>query len=395
MKVSVIVPIYNVSQYLHQCIDSLINQSYENIEIILVNDGSDDESLLICHYFKSIDNRILIIDKENNGLVSARKEGLKISSGDLILNVDGDDWLPNEAIKNLVSPIVDHGVDIVVGGYEREFVGNLKYIKPRIHEGVYDYDKMKDDIFPYMISSNDYFSHLISTFSWGKLFRKEIYTDIQNNVPNHISLGEDAAVTYKYLLNCKKIFILNKSVSFYRQRASSILKTFSSNKKEIAKIFELYNFLSDNLPTTNFNIEAQLQEYIMYLICVRTGSFFDKKIINESIYGQKISKADRIGIISSGAFGQKLYNNLKENKYDVIGWFDKDSYESNLSGLNVHSLEELDRFEFDSLIIASLNNEYVSKIKNDYGFHKKKMIYPKSLKNLSSKIFNELFINHG
>ena len=143
MKVSVIVPIFNVSEYLYQCIDSLVNQSYRNIEIILVNDGSIDDSLKICHYFKSQDNRVSIIDKDNNGLVSARKEGLKIANGELILNVDGDDWLPTEAIEKLVSAMYKYEVDIAIGGYQREFIGNLKYIKPEIQHGLYDLKKIK------------------------------------------------------------------------------------------------------------------------------------------------------------------------------------------------------------------------------------------------------------
>ena len=390
MKVSVIVPIFNVSEYLYQCIDSLVNQSYRNIEIILVNDGSIDDSLKICHYFKSQDNRVSIIDKDNNGLVSARKEGLKIANGELILNVDGDDWLPTEAIEKLVSAMYKYEVDIAIGGYQREFIGNLKYIKPEIQHGLYDLKKIKNNIFPKMISADDFFSHSISTFSWGKIFKRDIYTDIQNEVPNSISLGEDSCVTYPYLLNSKKLFILNEPVSFYRQRATSILKTFSSNKNEIKNILELYNFLSASLPVEKYNLKNQLIEYMVYLSCVRTGSFFDKETLNDSIYGCSIDRKEKIAVISSGAFGQKLYQNLKKYNYDVVGWFDKDSHESNLCGLDVYSLEEMNRFEFDVLIIASLNKEFISNLKHEHVKHAKKMIYPRKLKEHASKIFNEL-----
>ena len=96
ITVSIIVPIYNVASYLYQCVDSIVNQTYTDIEIILVNDGSSDESSMICHEFAKADSRITLIEKNNEGLVAARKSGLSIATGEYILNVDGDDWLVDD-----------------------------------------------------------------------------------------------------------------------------------------------------------------------------------------------------------------------------------------------------------------------------------------------------------
>ena len=110
-KVSIIIPVYNVEKYLDKCLKSVLNQTYKNIEIIVINDGSTDNSLKICKKYK--DKRIVLIDKENGGVSSARNKGLELASGKYITFVDSDDWLELDAIENMVSFIEKENVDFV------------------------------------------------------------------------------------------------------------------------------------------------------------------------------------------------------------------------------------------------------------------------------------------
>ena len=116
-KVSVVVPIYNVENYLEKCIKSLISQSLTDLEIILVDDGSTDSSSVICDKYSILDSRIVVIHKKNGGLVSARKTGLKIAKGDYIGFVDGDDYIDERMYEDLLSYISKNGVDVVNSGF--------------------------------------------------------------------------------------------------------------------------------------------------------------------------------------------------------------------------------------------------------------------------------------
>lgn len=123
IQISIVVPIYNIQDYLKRCIDSIINQSYKYIEIILVDDGSTDNCPEICDAYAQKDNRIRVIHKKNGGLVSARKAGTAIAKGDYILNVDGDDWIENKRIEILVKEgILPYKADMIyMSGHKKGF----------------------------------------------------------------------------------------------------------------------------------------------------------------------------------------------------------------------------------------------------------------------------------
>jgi len=120
-KISVIIPVYNTSKYLKRCLDSIINQTYVNLEIICINDGSKDNSLEILNQYKKKDDRIIIIDKENQGVSAARNDGIKNSTGMYITFVDSDDWLELDAIEILYKTLINEKVDVVRGNYYKDY----------------------------------------------------------------------------------------------------------------------------------------------------------------------------------------------------------------------------------------------------------------------------------
>lgn len=136
--VSVIVPIYNISCYLKKCLDSIINQKYKNLEIVLVDDGSTDGSSKICDDYASYDERIKVIHKKNEGLVRARKTGLLASSGDIIAYVDGDDWIESDMIETLYNIMESQDVDIVMCGRYEDAGDIYRQVYHGIPSGRYD-----------------------------------------------------------------------------------------------------------------------------------------------------------------------------------------------------------------------------------------------------------------
>lgn len=166
-KLSVIVPIYNAEVFLNRCINSILKQTYQNLEIILVNDGSTDNSLKICQMYKSMDDRIAVINKKNAGVSAARKDALKIATGDFITFVDSDDYIDFNMYKNLMQTMVEGDFDIIESGYtlvdENEEVICVRRLADEQRAGKYNC------LEGYLSNRNS------DTFLWNKIYRRTLF----------------------------------------------------------------------------------------------------------------------------------------------------------------------------------------------------------------------------
>jgi glycosyltransferase involved in cell wall biosynthesis len=249
--VSIIIPIYNSEIFLDKCIQSALNQSYKNIEIILVNDGSIDSSKEICDNYSSIDNRIKAIHKNNGGLVSSRKAGLKASTGDYILYIDGDDWIELNLIENYINQALKHNADVVLSSHIINLEGREDILMNPLPSGVYDKDKLNSMIYPKMLYTGKFSQFGIFSYSWGKLYKREVLFKNQLSVDESITIGEDALCLYPTLLDSDVLVILEQPYYHYRQRADSLIKTL--RKIEISKMQKVYDDLKNIFfPTRNF-----------------------------------------------------------------------------------------------------------------------------------------------
>ncbi len=222
LKFSVIVPIYNVGKYLKQCIDSIINQTYSYFELILVDDGSTDNSPLICDEYAKKDNRIKVIHKNNGGVSAARQDGINICTGDYIICIDGDDWVSEHCFKKASNIINKFNVDVVSFGFIYD--SNEKYIKSELNErfGFYNRDEMVKEIFPHLIQSADgkYFSPSLC----GKVIKKELL--IKYILSNKLAtIGEDGACAIPCIYNADNIYIDKECYYYYRYNFNSATKS--------------------------------------------------------------------------------------------------------------------------------------------------------------------------
>lgn len=230
--ISVIVPVYMVQDYLPACIESIINQTYKNIEIILIDDGSKDESGKICDYYKNKDSRIQVVHKENNGLSVARNIGINEANGNYILFVDSDDTIKPQMIEFLYKPIKDGLADISVCKFKR-VTGNENSLYK-----MYDYCK------PVLISNHeertDYFfgedTRLDFTVVWNKLYPISYFKNVRFPIGK---IHEDEFVSYKLLEKASKVAYFNIPLYNYVIRNNSI--TGTSFKKENIDLFEAYS----------------------------------------------------------------------------------------------------------------------------------------------------------
>ncbi len=220
--ISVIVPVYNVEQYLNKCIENIISQTYSNIEIFLVDDGSTDSSGIICDKFLSIDKRIKVIHKNNGGLSDARNVALDVINGAYVTFIDSDDFVDENYIEYLYNLAKKYDADISICSYK--VVSEKSIIK--IKDGKYIETLMtqKEAIFE-LLSSKKF-----SNSAWAKLYKTSLFKDVRYPVGK---IFEDVATTYKLFFKSKIIAYGNKPLYNYLIRNGSILRQGKFDKRRI------------------------------------------------------------------------------------------------------------------------------------------------------------------
>lgn len=236
-KISVIVPIYNVEQYLKKCIDSIVNQTYKNLEIILVNDGSLDNSGKICDEYAKNDDRIKVIHKNNGGLSDARNAGLEVITGDFISFIDSDDWIDLDNYEVMIKNIIKYNADMAVT--------NINYVYKDRFKHKYNEEKIrtfnKEEAMGELITGG-----LIQPVVWNKLYKKEIIDDMKFKVGK---LNEDEFFTYKICSRAEKIIYIPNVLYQYRQRRNSIMGTYSLKRLDgVEALCERMKFIKCKFP---------------------------------------------------------------------------------------------------------------------------------------------------
>lgn len=274
--VSVIVPIYNVEQYLDTCITSIINQSYKQLQIILINDGSQDSSLAICQKYVQRDERIQLINKSNSGLSDARNVGITCAKGEYILFVDSDDCIHPDMIEALVVQAGLCDADVVMCGYEkfdedRQLVNLVKEIN---NNAVICYEK--SEIVKNISESRD----LLYIVVWNKLYNRKLFAEIRFPVGK---IYEDEFVSFRILYSCKKLAYLRQSLYYYRQRADSIMgKGFSVEcYNRIEALRSRVEFFIKNKCYEKENIRQYFWEYAVYINQYKRSLFYSKELLDK------------------------------------------------------------------------------------------------------------------
>ena len=242
--ISVIIPVYNVEEYLEKCVDSVINQTLKNIEIILVDDGSTDNCGKICDSYAQRDSRVKVIHKQNGGLMSAWKCGLKESSFDIVGFVDSDDWIDSDMYEKMLCCMNEHNVDLVCSSLIREFDDRCQKEQMFVPEGYYNREKIEGDIFPSIISMGTMLDRCITPNRVTKLFKKDRLLKNIDRCDERISLGEDFAAVFPYICDAQSLYIMDFYPYHYRVRGTSIMGSFNP------KFTEQSLLLNENLKVT-------------------------------------------------------------------------------------------------------------------------------------------------
>ncbi len=252
-KISIIVPIYNVEQYLKQCLESIDMFDRIDIEIILVNDGSTDESLKVCNEFKERHNNVIVIDKQNGGLSDARNAGTNIARGDYLYYLDSDDWIAPHAIDKLYTFAIDNNCDIVQGGFFYAYNDRLLYDNRWFDENSNPFIIDRDIAMRELINST-----YIQNFAWGKLYKANIAKQYK------FPIGKFFEDNYwqHFIIHSSNIYgVIPEPLYYYRQRSDSISGSISPRALDLLKGREYrIPFLLDNYPALVCDLVDQLWE---------------------------------------------------------------------------------------------------------------------------------------
>lgn len=261
--ISILVPVYKVEDYLRECVDSILAQTFRDFELVLVDDGSPDACPAICDEYAKADERIRVVHKENGGLVSARKTGISVASGEYVTFVDSDDKILPSHLQSFASAILKTGADIVVGNVcqfsQTERLEHYQHIAP----GFYDKEKMIAEVYPRMLSANPYFTFGIMPSVCIKCIRRSLAQSCLLSIPETVEMGEDAALSYPCLLDATSLCILRENTYMYRSNPNSITHVY--NPSRTAHICALLSYLSEAFSARSFDPGKQLAAYTCML----------------------------------------------------------------------------------------------------------------------------------
>lgn len=248
-KISIIVPVYNAEKYLRKCLDSLINQTYENIEIICVNDESPDDSLTILQEYAERDSRIKVINQQNAGASEARNTGLRFVTGDYVMFLDSDDWIDVDTCSVAMENMKKYNVDVVMWSYVREYaeksVKKIIYSEDVLFESEEDVQNLHIGFAGPVEGAlkNPENADAFSTV-WGKLYKKSVIADTKFIDVREIGSHEDGLFNLYVFKNVKSAFFVNKCFNHYRKDNVSSL-TSSYNAKLYERRQRIYGYIKE------------------------------------------------------------------------------------------------------------------------------------------------------
>lgn len=368
-QISIIIPIYNICPYLENCIVSVCAQTYHNLQIILVDDGSTDGSEEICDRYAAKDDRIKVIHKPNGGLVSARKAGLRAATGKYIAYVDGDDWIEPDMYERIYHKMLAENVDIVMCG-RYEDTGNMcKEVYHGVEEGRYGKAELIRYIYPKMIAGEEFFEWGIFPSVWDKLFRRECVETHQMAVDDRIVMGEDAACVYPALLNAESIYVMHECLYHYRQTTSSMVKRVQDYEKEREQFHVLYQSVERTFQRDSYiyDLRQQWKKYVLFLMIPRADSLYRGYEKLDYLFPfSEVKRGSDIVLYGAGTYGQRLYKYLQKTGFcKVVAWVDRNFEELSKNGLSVVSPTEISKLHYDAIVIVNTYEKSRWRLYND------------------------------
>lgn len=299
-EISIIVPVYNVEQYLEKCVDSILNQTFKDFELILVDDGSPDNSGAICDQYAEKDSRVRVIHKENGGLSDARNAGIEAARGKYLGFIDSDDYIADDMYELLYNNIIEENADLSICGIYDVYKENAPKILPEFRKVC-----TKGEMIKMILEAK-----LVSVHAVNKLYKRDIFKTIRYPVG---IITEDAAIIFQVLDRCKKIIVDTNQKYFYFHRDESISsKKFSIRDLDTIEVWKINEeWISKNYPLFKNEVHTR--------VCWANFIVLDKLVLSDKTEEAKnISKSIRKFLLNNFSFIMSNDRLTKGRKISLI-----------------------------------------------------------------------------
>ena len=358
-QISIIIPIYNTERYLSDCLDSVINQTIQDIEIICVNDGSTDNSAQIIEEYALKDNRIKVLHKENGGQTSSRRAGLELATGEYIGFVDSDDWIDSDMYEKMLSIAEQYQTDIVSSGYYIEGNYTTRHLDS-VEPGFYtasNIQKLRNNTI-YNLQNREIG---LRGSMCCKLFKRDILQETIKMVPESIFNSEDKMCIVTYILYCNSAYVMPEAFYHWVIHQGSMSRRADENY--LVNVNEVYKYLISLYSHKNFSEQMRIQAeiYIMELLVLgmnnRLGFTHTNVFRVDPSWIDSIPQGSEIIIYGGGDLGEQYIRQLNRRKDIVLVKYLE---------FEIPTYDELSALKFDYILITIKNRTKANDVKEQF-----------------------------
>lgn len=368
--VSVIVPVYNTQEFLPRCLDSILNQSYANMQIILVNDGSTDNSLSICERYVAKDARIQIISQPNQGIIAAKRAGIRLCRGKYVMFADSDDWIEPELLEMMVQTMRECGCRLVCSNVYMDLENSTIEKKNAIPPGIYETDRIAKNLFYYKNTD----SYGILPYSVAKLYPRDMLKEVLDRISDDIRYAEDKAIVFSCVFQNIKICFTDAIYYHYCIRDGSACQ--SENQNYLVELTAFYKYAKKlfDAHKEREHLLWQLGKYLLqetkYVADTKLGLTTPGKPIYTVPYQLDTSvffpKQKKVILYGAGNVGTDYYKQIKDcMNMELCGWVDKNYRKHQEEELDVQPIEHIYETGYDYILVAVRKQTVFQEIKKE------------------------------
>lgn len=378
-KLTVVIPLYNQQQYIEQCLKSVLNQNFKDIEVLVIDDGSTDDSFAICNRIAQSDHRVRIIHQENKGLSEARKTGIINCNTEYITFVDADDFILENAYEYALEAM-EKNIDMIFFEIARYYdKNNIKIEHHVLPDGYYDRKRIEQEIYPRLIWDFERNVPGIECSQCVRIVKKEILELTYGKIiDGGFYYGDDVAITYPAHLFINNMQVINHNYYMHRQRGGDIAP-YIKKDSFFKETFNLYNYLIHVFSGSNISdIRKQIEYFFMYSVNLKKMKYNDYVYMREFLFPfDRVEKGKKIVLYGAGNVGKTYFKQLTKIGYcRELYWVDKNA--DYILDKCVKSIDYIENIEFDYVVIAIENINICDSVKNwliSKGIDKDKIIY--------------------
>ncbi|MCR5235802.1 MAG: glycosyltransferase [Lachnospiraceae bacterium] len=358
-KIGIVIPVYNTEKYLRQCIESVLSQTYTNISVALVDDGSTDGSGQICDEYAKKDKRVKSIHQSNKGVLKAIIKGAEELECDYLTCVDSDDWILNNTYEQL-SGYLEQNIDVISFNIIRYFSEDDQIPTTESYDkGIYDKNEIRSRIFPTMIWDIDKCSFGLDPSLCNKLIRKDFlikYLSLAQGLDTNY--GQDVAVIYPMMYEISSLVFTDGYYYYHRQRYEGETALYVTDQGFYRKTHDLFNYITD-FYKNDAVLKMQCEYFYVSALEFRLNQLFGGD--SRSGYAfpvNEIENGKRIVLFGAGNVGKAYFKQLKQTNYGKLaGWIDSNTT-GKYGGCSIEPSERIKSIEFDYVVIATVNKNY-------------------------------------